>query len=163
MLGIHVNKINRFVLVCIGHCETVAVSGLVHRISEMLRRHIKLRKVYLFCKFMLTVGPFQSDALLVPELCIFDHIHNSSLCTSHSEWNKTSVQSCVGRNMVQQSFAMLQPCGIDRFNGVEFVCCPPPQRGCHFFLNVIFFTSVYVVLVSLEQMLPVLHILQRNQ
>jgi len=26
-----------------------------------------------------------------------------------------------------QSYAILQPCGVDRFNGVEFVCCPTEQ------------------------------------
>jgi len=74
------------------------------------------------CSFV--VGPFQSDALLVPEHCVFDHVHDAKLCTSYSEWNRTAVQSCVERGLAMQSFAILQPCGVDRFNGVEFVCCP---------------------------------------
>jgi hypothetical protein len=29
-----------------------------------------------------------------------------------------------------KSFAMLLPCGIDVFSGVEFVCCPfKPKKG----------------------------------
>ena len=73
------------------------------------------------------MGPFQSDALLVPEHCVFDHIHDLKLCTSFGAWNDTARQACTQRAMVAQSFAMLQPCGIDKFNGVEFVCCPPKQ------------------------------------
>jgi hypothetical protein len=65
----------------------------------------------------------------VPEHCIFDHVHDSKLCTSYGEWNKTAAQSCSGRSMQLQSFSMLQPCGIDRFNGVEFVCCPNPDAA----------------------------------
>lgn len=70
-------------------------------------------------------GDFQSDALLVPEHCLFDHIHNQSVCQSFDEWNRTAAQSCRGRAMRLRSFAMLLPCGVDIFSGVEFVCCPP--------------------------------------
>lgn len=82
---------------------------------------------YTVTPYRCIVGAFQSDALLVPEHCVFDHIHDSSLCTTFDEWNKNSVQACKERQMIQQSFAMLQPCGIDRFSGVEFVCCPTKQ------------------------------------
>jgi len=70
------------------------------------------------------VGPFQSDALLVPDHCVFDHVHDQKQCTSYRTWNDTALASCVNRGMLLRSFSMLQPCGIDRFNGVEFVCCP---------------------------------------
>lgn len=70
------------------------------------------------------VGAFQSDALLVPEHCMFDHIHNSE-CKTEREWNKTAVAKCATtKNMKLKSFAMLLPCGIEHFSGVEFVCCP---------------------------------------
>ncbi|XP_023345974.1 amyloid-beta-like protein isoform X2 [Eurytemora carolleeae] len=69
-------------------------------------------------------GPFQSDALLVPEQCQFDHIHNQSRCWSFSDWNSTAVIACNSRQMIIRSFAILLPCGIDLFSGVEFVCCP---------------------------------------
>lgn len=69
------------------------------------------------------VGAFQSDALLVPEHCLFDHKHGDK-CLSETDWNTTAVSACTGRIMKMQSFAILQPCGIDRFTGVEFVCCP---------------------------------------
>uniref|UniRef100_T1JN54 Beta-amyloid-like protein n=1 Tax=Strigamia maritima TaxID=126957 RepID=T1JN54_STRMM len=69
-------------------------------------------------------GSFQSDALLVPEHCLFDHIHNQSKCQGFDDWNRTAARSCVKREMQLRSFAMLLPCGIDIFSGVEFVCCP---------------------------------------
>ncbi|XP_013775191.1 beta-amyloid-like protein [Limulus polyphemus] len=73
-------------------------------------------------------GPFQSDALLVPEHCLFDHIHNQSICQSFDEWNQTAAQSCESSGMRLQSFAMLLPCGVDIFSGVEFVCCPENEN-----------------------------------
>ncbi|CAH1970443.1 unnamed protein product, partial [Acanthoscelides obtectus] len=69
-------------------------------------------------------GPFQSDALLVPENCMFDHIHNQSNCWSFSRWNSTAAGACQEKGLQLRSFAMLLPCGISLFSGVEFVCCP---------------------------------------
>ena len=69
-------------------------------------------------------GPFQSDALLVPEHCLFDHIHNQTKCWNFDQWNGTAGRACSDRSMRLRSFAMLLPCGIDVFSGVEFVCCP---------------------------------------
>lgn len=71
-----------------------------------------------------TEGPFQSDALLVPESCLFDHVHNQTRCWEFGRWNETAAQSCADRDMQLRSFAMLLPCGISVFAGVEFVCCP---------------------------------------
>ena len=72
----------------------------------------------------LTAGAFQSDALLVPEHCLFDHIHNQTKCWDFDQWNRTASTACQERGMKVKSFAMLLPCGIDVFSGVEFVCCP---------------------------------------
>merc|ERR1712038_1753798 len=69
-------------------------------------------------------GPFQSDALLVPEHCLFDHIHNQTKCWNFDQWNGTAGRACTDRSMRLRPFAMLLPCGIDVFSGVEFVCCP---------------------------------------
>lgn len=74
-------------------------------------------------------GTFQSDALLVPEPCQFDHTHNNSQCTDFFSWNKTASASCVERDLVLRSFAMLLPCGTDMFTGVEFVCCPSSSES----------------------------------
>uniref|UniRef100_A0A8D8WQX6 Beta-amyloid-like protein n=1 Tax=Cacopsylla melanoneura TaxID=428564 RepID=A0A8D8WQX6_9HEMI len=73
-------------------------------------------------------GPFQSDALLVPEHCVFDHIHNQSKCWEYERWNQTAAQSCSERDLSLRSFAMLLPCGISLFAGVEFVCCPMKDK-----------------------------------
>ena len=74
------------------------------------------------------VGPFQSDALLVPRLCLFDHSgqHMSTPrpCRAQAAWNGTARAACLGRRLALQSYAVIQPCGVDRFGGVEFVCCP---------------------------------------
>lgn len=72
------------------------------------------------------VGAFQSDALLVPEHCLFDHKHGDT-CMGDEHWNATAADACTKRDMRLESFAILQPCGVGVFNGVEFVCCP--QRG----------------------------------
>lgn len=74
-------------------------------------------------------GVFQSDALLVPEHCVFDHIHNQSVCQSSQYWNRTAISSCGTRQMKLQSYAMLLPCGVGIFSGVEFVCCPHSSAG----------------------------------
>ncbi|KAJ6636254.1 Amyloid-beta-like protein [Pseudolycoriella hygida] len=74
-------------------------------------------------------GTFQSDALLVPEGCLFDHIHNASRCWPFVRWNQTGAAACQDRGMQMRSFAMLLPCGISLFSGVEFVCCPKHFKG----------------------------------
>lgn len=41
-----------------------------------------------------------------------------------------TVQNCGDRTMNLHDYGMLLPCGIDRFRGVEFVCCPSvAERG----------------------------------
>ena len=60
----------------------------------------------------------------MPEHCLFDHIHNQTQCMNFDDWNRTAGEACGERGMRVKSFAMLLPCGIDVFSGVEFVCCP---------------------------------------
>ncbi|KAA0191230.1 hypothetical protein HAZT_HAZT001662 [Hyalella azteca] len=71
------------------------------------------------CKFSSWVKPyrclegqFQSDALLVPEGCMFDHIHNQSRCWQFDRWNTTADEACKARkpSLHLMSFAMLLPC-----------------------------------------------------
>ena len=85
-------------------------------------------------------GPFQSDALLVPEHCLFDHIHNQTKCWNFDQWNGTAGRACSDRSMRLRSFAMLLPCGIDVFSGVEFVCCPAKKarKGQRIQIDVLF-------------------------
>jgi amyloid beta A4 protein len=94
--------------------------------------------MFFFFYFPPSEGPFQSDALLVPEGCLFDHIHNASRCWPFVRWNQTGATACQERNMQMRSFAMLLPCGISLFSGVEFVCCPKHFKGEILFI-VIFF------------------------
>lgn len=84
---------------------------------------------YTINNFIFSEGPFQSDALLVPEGCLFDHIHNASRCWPFVRWNQTGAAACQDRGMQMRSFAMLLPCGISLFSGVEFVCCPKHFKG----------------------------------
>lgn len=70
------------------------------------------------------VGPFQSEALLVPEHCVFDHLHDERSCQALSEWHETGSKACVSRGLALESSAPLSVCGVARFHGVEFVCCP---------------------------------------
>jgi hypothetical protein len=69
----------------------------------------------------------------VPEGCLFDHIHNASRCWPFVRWNQTGATACQERNMQMRSFAMLLPCGISLFSGVEFVCCPKHFKGETFY------------------------------
>ncbi|KAG8230391.1 hypothetical protein J437_LFUL009864 [Ladona fulva] len=62
--------------------------------------------------------------MLVPESCMFDHIHNQTRCWEFDRWNATAARTCRDRGLILRSFAMLLPCGISLFSGVEFVCCP---------------------------------------
>lgn len=96
---------------------------------------------------LLLEGPFQSDALLVPEGCLFDHIHNASRCWPFVRWNQTGAAACQERGMQMRSFAMLLPCGISLFSGVEFVCCPKHLKGksrdSRIFINLILISLLW--------------------
>jgi len=70
------------------------------------------------------VGGFQSDALLVPQHCVFDHKHDEKLCEGFSHWNVVADDACRSKKMQIESFGMLLNCGIGKFGGVEYVCCP---------------------------------------
>uniref|UniRef100_A0A8P4KRE1 Amyloid-beta A4 protein n=1 Tax=Dicentrarchus labrax TaxID=13489 RepID=A0A8P4KRE1_DICLA len=70
------------------------------------------------------LGEFVSDALLVPDKCKFLHQERMDQCESHLHWHTVAKESCGDRTMNLHDYGMLLPCGIDRFRGVEFVCCP---------------------------------------
>lgn len=70
----------------------------------------------------MTVGPFESDALLVPQHCHFYHEHNQ--CDTYKKWGDWATTDCLAKEMRIDSFSMLLDCDIDRFAGVEYVCCP---------------------------------------
>lgn len=72
------------------------------------------------------MGEFESEALLVPEGCHFGHVDDKQTCEKFSYWNKTAQNECARRSggLNLRSFSILEPCGLDMFSGVEFVCCP---------------------------------------
>uniref|UniRef100_A0A672QX23 Amyloid-beta A4 protein n=1 Tax=Sinocyclocheilus grahami TaxID=75366 RepID=A0A672QX23_SINGR len=74
------------------------------------------------------VGEFVSDALLVPDKCKFLHQERMDMCESHLHWHTVAKENCGDRSMNLHDYGMLLPCGIDRFRGVEFVCCPMEEQ-----------------------------------
>ncbi|XDV29621.1 hypothetical protein PO909_032709 [Leuciscus waleckii] len=73
---------------------------------------------------MFSVGEFVSDVLLVPDKCKFFHKERMDMCVSHQQWHGVAKEACSKGNMVLHSYGMLLPCGIDKFHGTEYVCCP---------------------------------------
>ena len=69
------------------------------------------------------VGRFESDALLVPRHCEFKHEHDT-ICASYTYWAGVAQRKCNELKMRRNDFAMLLDCDVDKFNGVEYVCCP---------------------------------------
>ncbi|ETE71713.1 Amyloid beta A4 protein, partial [Ophiophagus hannah] len=68
-------------------------------------------------------GEFVSDALLVPDKCKFLHQERMDICETHLHWHTVAKESCSEKGMNLHDYGMLLPCGIDKFCGVEFVCC----------------------------------------
>ncbi|XP_034041883.1 amyloid-beta A4 protein-like isoform X2 [Thalassophryne amazonica] len=87
------------------------------------RRHCRSH-TYIVVPYRCLVGEFVSDALLVPDKCKFLHQERMDQCESHLHWHTVAKESCGDRSMNLHDYGMLLPCGIDRFRGVEFVCCP---------------------------------------
>ncbi|XP_028930409.1 amyloid-like protein 2 isoform X4 [Ornithorhynchus anatinus] len=74
--------------------------------------------------FKCLVGEFVSDVLLVPEKCRFFHKERLEVCESHQHWHTVATEACLTQGMTLHSYGMLLPCGVDRFHGTEYVCCP---------------------------------------
>ncbi|XP_067909862.1 amyloid-like protein 2 isoform X1 [Heterodontus francisci] len=70
------------------------------------------------------VGEFVSDVLLVPEKCRFFHKVRMDECQSHQHWQTVAKAACAAESMNLHTYGMLLPCGINRFHGTEYVCCP---------------------------------------
>uniref|UniRef100_A0A8B9LNR5 Amyloid-beta A4 protein n=1 Tax=Astyanax mexicanus TaxID=7994 RepID=A0A8B9LNR5_ASTMX len=84
--------------------------------------------VHIVVPYRCLVGEFVSDALLVPDKCKFLHQERMDMCESHLHWHTVAKESCGDQTMNLHDFGMLLPCGIDRFRGVEFVCCPVEEQ-----------------------------------
>ncbi|KAH7695604.1 Amyloid A4 extracellular domain containing protein [Aphelenchoides avenae] len=90
------------------------------------------------CKHTFTVRPYRciegefvTESLQVPSGCQFGHVAGRAKCNGYKHWNLKAEQECAVKieegthqGMKLRSFAILEPCGLDMFRGVEYVCCP---------------------------------------
>uniref|UniRef100_T2MFP9 Amyloid-like protein 1 n=1 Tax=Hydra vulgaris TaxID=6087 RepID=T2MFP9_HYDVU len=78
--------------------------------------------------FRCLVNEYEADALMVPDGCKFDHIHDPELCLTHKEWRRQAQRECSRKySMKLKDYGILLSCKTDYFTGVEFVCCPKKQ------------------------------------
>ncbi|XP_070983713.1 amyloid beta precursor like protein 2 isoform X12 [Oncorhynchus clarkii lewisi] len=98
------------------------------RIENWCKKEKKLCKghAHIVVPYKCLVGEFVSDVLLVPEKCRFFHKERMDMCVSHQQWHGVAEEACSKGTMVLHSYGMLLPCGIDKFHGTEYVCCPSP-------------------------------------
>jgi len=70
------------------------------------------------------VNEYEADALMVPNGCKFDHLHDQDVCMTHKEWKKKAANECKRKySMKLKDYGILLSCKTDYFTGVEFVCC----------------------------------------
>ncbi|KAM4566924.1 amyloid beta precursor like protein 2 isoform 3-T3 [Odontesthes bonariensis] len=96
------------------------------RIENWCRREKKVCKghAHIVVPYKCLVGEFVSDVLLVPDKCKFFHKERMDMCVSHQQWHSVAKEACARSSMVLHGYGMLLPCGIDKFHGTEYVCCP---------------------------------------
>ncbi|XP_078102011.1 amyloid beta precursor like protein 2 isoform X1 [Sander vitreus] len=101
------------------------------RIENWCKKEKKVCKghAHIVVPYKCLVGEFVSDVLLVPEKCKFFHKERMDMCVSHQQWHGVAKEACAKSSMVLHSYGMLLPCGIDKFHGTEYVCCPSSRSG----------------------------------
>ncbi|XP_042341993.1 amyloid-like protein 2 isoform X3 [Plectropomus leopardus] len=101
------------------------------RIENWCKKEKKVCKghAHIVVPYKCLVGEFVSDVLLVPEKCKFFHKERMDMCVSHQQWHGVAKEACAKSSMVLHSYGMLLPCGIDKFHGTEYVCCPASRAG----------------------------------
>ncbi|XP_034722398.1 amyloid-like protein 2 isoform X7 [Etheostoma cragini] len=101
------------------------------RIENWCKKEKKVCKghAHIVVPYKCLVGEFVSDVLLVPEKCKFFHKERMDMCVSHQQWHSVAKEACAKSSMVLHSYGMLLPCGIDKFHGTEYVCCPSSRGG----------------------------------
>ncbi|KAG7217627.1 hypothetical protein INR49_021315, partial [Caranx melampygus] len=101
------------------------------RIENWCKKEKKVCKghAHIVVPYKCLVGEFVSDVLLVPEKCKFFHKERMDMCVSHQQWHGVAKEACAKSSMVLHSYGMLLPCGIDKFHGTEYVCCPASRIG----------------------------------
>jgi amyloid beta A4 protein len=71
------------------------------------------------------VNEYEADALMVPNGCKFDHLHDQDVCMTHKQWKKKAQDECKRKHSMKlKDYGILLSCKTDYFTGVEFVCCP---------------------------------------
>uniref|UniRef100_H3DFU0 Amyloid beta (A4) precursor-like protein 2 n=1 Tax=Tetraodon nigroviridis TaxID=99883 RepID=H3DFU0_TETNG len=80
------------------------------------------------------VGEFVSDILLVPEKCKFFHKERMDMCVSHQQWHGVAKEGTLTSQLLIRApwcctLRHVASCGIDKFHGTEYVCCPSSQAG----------------------------------
>uniref|UniRef100_A0A8C7WC84 Amyloid-beta A4 protein n=1 Tax=Oncorhynchus mykiss TaxID=8022 RepID=A0A8C7WC84_ONCMY len=103
--------------------QPVSVQNWCKKGRKQCRSHL-----HIVVPYRCLVGEFVSDALLVPDKCKFLHQERMDMCESHLHWHTVAKESCGDRTLNLHDYGMLLPCGIDRFRGVEFVCCPSDRE-----------------------------------
>nr|XP_055161484.1 amyloid beta precursor like protein 2 isoform X4 [Nyctereutes procyonoides] len=93
-------------------------------VDNWCRRDKKQCKTHVVVPFKCLVGEFVSDVLLVPEKCQFSHKEQMEVCENHQHWHTVVKEACLAQGMTLYRYGMLLPCGVDRFHGTEYVCCP---------------------------------------
>uniref|UniRef100_A0AAQ4NR62 Amyloid-beta A4 protein n=1 Tax=Gasterosteus aculeatus aculeatus TaxID=481459 RepID=A0AAQ4NR62_GASAC len=99
--------------------QPISIQNWCKKGRKQCRSHI-----HIVVPYRCLVGEFVSDALLVPDKCKFLHQERMDQCESHLHWHTVAKEVSAHRTMNLHDYGMLLPCGIDRFRGVEFVCCP---------------------------------------
>ncbi|XP_031719548.1 amyloid beta precursor like protein 2 isoform X4 [Anarrhichthys ocellatus] len=101
------------------------------RIENWCKNEKKVCKghAHIVVPYKCLVGEFVSDVLLVPEKCKFFHKERMDMCVSHQQWHGVAKEACAKSSTVLHSYGMLLPCGIDKFHGTEYVCCPSSRTG----------------------------------
>ncbi|KAK3510537.1 hypothetical protein QTP70_009872 [Hemibagrus guttatus] len=103
--------------------QPVSIQNWCKKGRKQCRSH-----VHVVVPYRCLVGEFVSDALLVPDKCKFLHQERMDMCESHLHWHTVAKESCGDHSMNLHDYGMLLPCAIDRFRGVEFVCCPTERE-----------------------------------
>ncbi|XP_069460975.1 amyloid beta precursor like protein 1 isoform X2 [Ambystoma mexicanum] len=99
--------------------QTVTISNWCEKGRSKCRGH-----QHIVVPWRCLVGDFVSEALLVPDKCKFLHQEKMDSCESYMYWHSVAREACGSEVLELHSYGMLLPCGLDRFKGVEYVCCP---------------------------------------
>uniref|UniRef100_A0A4W5JUS2 Amyloid-beta A4 protein n=1 Tax=Hucho hucho TaxID=62062 RepID=A0A4W5JUS2_9TELE len=103
--------------------QPVSIQNWCKKGRKQCRSHL-----HIVVPYRCLVGEFVSDALLVPDKCKFLHQERMDMCESHLHWHTVAKEVRSHRTLNLHDYGMLLPCGIDRFRGVEFVCCPSDRE-----------------------------------